>query len=290
MVRESQQLTSQEQNLLQEDDNQSSNGTEANVTQTSSSMRKHLDYIYKRNLRTSRREEPSQISSIDNETDKPVPPVDDALLNHQLPLQQQTNNQTMLNSSNLDQQSKLLSSSSLSTTTLLHTRQPSTDFIHRSTDGGDPTGANTMTLSVRNNPPSYISSNQVTIVMPGLAATEKQFAAENIEDGGSSTSMILADEGGQNTSRLSRRSYSGSNTKLLFKKRDKSQQSEDGAQSSSSILAVTPRTVTAELPRAANFPLMTNEDVILHEHLTLAVRQSAVDQEQDTISTQKLSV
>ena len=74
--------------------------------------------------------------------------------------------------------------------------------------------------------------------------------------------MILADDG-QNTSRLSRRSYSGSNTKHLFKKREKSQQS-DG---SSSMLVVTPRT---ELQRAVDFPLMTNEDVILHEHLFTA--------------------
>ena len=32
------------------------------VTQTSSSMRKHLDYIYKRNLRTSRRDESGPVT------------------------------------------------------------------------------------------------------------------------------------------------------------------------------------------------------------------------------------
>ena len=77
-----------------------------------------------------------------------------------------------------------------------------------------------------------------------------------------SSSTMIAD-GAKTTSR---RSYSNSNTKNLFKKRDRSQPSDGGNSSLTlNIAAITPRT---ELPRECeDFPLRTNEDVILHEHL-----------------------
>ena len=64
-------------------------------------------------------------------------------------------------------------------------------------------------------------------------------------------SGTMLGEDGKTTDRgnRSRRSYSGSNTKHLFKKRDKS-----GSDGDSSSMLVTPRT---------NFPIMTSEDVIL---------------------------
>lgn len=97
-------------------------------------------------------------------------------------------------------------------------------------------------------------------------------------DGDDQSSSTIVVNGANN--QTSRRSYS--NTKNLFKKRDRSQAS-NGANSSSTLqpVAITPRT---ELPRACeDFPLKTQEDVILQEHLCKA--PAVVDKEDHETST-----